>query len=725
MSITQYTWSKVDLPDPADYYGGYKQPRLLKSGQYMRALSDRRGEPEMSTFDFTVSDTDRLVRGLLAGATSRYIINKTVIVRTISDAGRRALEIPRTVAIGVIRDYEPLPELKFRFKCEDYAALFVGFGRDPKQIPKRTIAKTEFATAPEEAQEDGGVPPGAGIKTYTTPHASISIPPCPDYVQLSDQAAARNMFGDISNGTYGLCDTRGWIMYDGNGDYIGEGWGGHSPPVPGDVTFASPDVATVLEAAVGGEKSTLVTVGLGVPILYGDLTDVNTTGGGQCSAIYVGSYSISGTMYHKFLIAGHAVKAITAIYTENGTTGVGDLTSATNGAGLGGPWIVPGYANWTSLIGTNLYEDINGQRFTVIYGKVGHAPADVAAGFVDATDRETSIISCAVQGVETIGDGTGSLITDVFQQYKHFMINFGFGNYLTGPWATASPNWPDVTPTVAVIEEDSFDRASAIAAIRFAGGYIGAGMFGGIEDRISLQDAIKQFNISGDVSSGFNFHSQFFISMYDDTYGSTLQQREFLQARDITEGNFSIKDSVAEWENKIVFSHTRLYMQKEWKSIEKSVEDALSIASYGETKASDELEFWFIRSQAQAEEVASRRLIRNKVPPRIVEFETTLLGMNHDIGTFIGVTHSEGIGANGWQNQPVYITRHVFDSDKLSVTLTGYDVSRLVSGAALLGDENVQAATWTTALVNDRQYLYLCDEVTGLFSDGSPGKRLR
>lgn len=731
MSITLYKWSKVDLPDPPQYYGGFKEPRLLKAGQYMRALSDRKGDFESATFDFTVSDHDRLVRGLLAGATSRYFINKTVIIRTISDAGRRALQTAKIVAIGIIRDYEPMPDLKFRFKCEDYAALFIGFGRNPKQIPKRTITKAEFPMAPEEKKEDGGTgdPTETGIKTYTDPHPSISpIPPCPDYVQLSDQARDLNQTGTISNGTYGLCEARGWIMYDGNGEVVGEGWTGHSPPVEGDVVWASPDVAEVLEAAVGGENSTLVTVGAGVPILYGDLTDRSEAGGAQCQALYAGSYNLSnGLMYHKFVVAGHAVKAITAVYTENGTTGVGPLTDATNGAGLGGPWVVPGYANWTALIGPNLYEDINGQRFTIIYGKVGHAPADVAAGFVEPTDRDrgVSIISVSVQGIETNGDGTGTLITNLLDQYRHFMLNFGFGDYQSGPWVTASPNWPNVTPAVPVIHLGSFDGAKSISNIRFPGGYIGAGMFGGAEGRISLAEALKRFNISADVQSGFNSKSQYFVSMYDDTYSSVIAERTYLQTRDILESSFSIKDSVAEWENKIVYSHTPLYMDEEWKTIEAFVQDDVSIAAYEETKASDVLEYWFIRSSAQAEEVARRRLTRNKVPPRIAEFTTTLIGLNTDIGDYIGVTHIDGIGPNGWENQPIYVTRHVFDTDKFTVTLEGYDVSRIVASSAVLGDESTMAATWLAASGEERGLFYLGDETTGQMSDGSPIKRLR
>lgn len=91
-------------------------------------------------------------------------------------------------------------------------------------------------------------------KTYTTPHPSIPIPPWPGYVQLSDEAADLNLTGQIPNGEYGLGFSRGWVMYDGSGNLIPEGWTGHIPRVAGDVLFATEDVATVLENKTGFES---------------------------------------------------------------------------------------------------------------------------------------------------------------------------------------------------------------------------------------------------------------------------------------------------------------------------------------------------------------------------------------------------------------------------------------------------------------------------------------
>lgn len=40
-----------------------------------------------------------------------------------------------------------------------------------------------------------------------------------------------------------------------------------------------------------------------------------------------------------------------------------------------------------------------------------------------------------------------------------------------------------------------------------------------------------------------------------------------------------------------------------------------------------------------------------------------------------------------------------------------------------LGDRDLLAAEWTSASEADKQYLYLCDETTGQFSNGDAGKK--
>lgn len=96
----------IDLTDPASYYTGYKPPHLLEVGRIVRALSDERGDYAPQYFDVVRSDTNRLYRGFLGDPATRLILNKRVVVRMIDRVSRKAQGLPRTVAIGIIRDYE-------------------------------------------------------------------------------------------------------------------------------------------------------------------------------------------------------------------------------------------------------------------------------------------------------------------------------------------------------------------------------------------------------------------------------------------------------------------------------------------------------------------------------------------------------------------------------------------------------------------------------------------
>lgn len=84
-------------------------------------------------------------------------------------------------------------------------------------------------------------------QVVATPHSNAG-----NYVLLSDQAGARNLLGDISNGSYNgntmVMNPYGWIGFRSNGDYIpndSNQWNFQA----GDNYFASADVAARLEAA--------------------------------------------------------------------------------------------------------------------------------------------------------------------------------------------------------------------------------------------------------------------------------------------------------------------------------------------------------------------------------------------------------------------------------------------------------------------------------------------
>ena len=98
-------YAPVALPDPSTYYWGWKPPALLNVGRVARALSDEDGQYESQRFSTTLDDMDRQWRIWLGDMATRLILNKRVVLRMISEPAWRAKLRPRTVALGLIRDY--------------------------------------------------------------------------------------------------------------------------------------------------------------------------------------------------------------------------------------------------------------------------------------------------------------------------------------------------------------------------------------------------------------------------------------------------------------------------------------------------------------------------------------------------------------------------------------------------------------------------------------------
>ncbi len=861
-----YRWAKVDLPDPATYYGGFKEARILSVGAIRRALSDRRGNYEAASWGLTVSDTDRLLRGILDGSDSRYLLNKYAILRMISDAERRLLRTPRTIAIGLLRDYQPINPLQFSLTFEDYLALFTGLGSQEKAIPKRKIPLPDFQDCPVENRnkavpviygdfssgnsataapvitgvtargffiDEGYFIGGFGdlANSATTPITGISV----------NAVAGGTLSADVQNSKYGVIITaidgsgresnptpfytnqpggggRGdwqpgvptavvdgtkkitvsWNAMAGAASYrvylgtyyygasfqqmiatagtsceftTGPNW--MTPPTSANITPGAtvptfsqgwayrvaarmPDgltalsdfctnvvtshrrpmrvqwlpVTGALEYVIyrapripGATPTHMWTVsaaqldGSGIPYFDDDLQDTGATlidgldtDTGHVPVTYVGTrVDNGGFTWFAFLVCGHAIKDITTVF-QNGVK--------VDPGNYGVTFAVPGktgYSTYFTDSGAGVqYRDINGHRYTLLYvrGPQGEAARD-----------GSQPITLNVKGIETVGDGSGTLITDAFDVQKHAYRNFIFGDYQTGAWPSTGPVWPN-SGGVEIIDDASFDAAGLVCEARMAGGYTAAVILGADGEFLQARDWIQRFNLSCSSWSGFNRKSQWFVRVMDDSPAPLVTSQSFTDIRDVF-GAPDIHDSPEDLENVVVYSHSRKWGKKTWGAENIEVSDSISITNSGQTRKSQTIELWLVRNATMAGDVAQRRLLLTKEPPRTVTFTVGLRGMSVELGDIVKLTTAQGIGTNGWTDRPIFVTRHELNPDKLTVRLEGFDVDRIYSGAYILGDEGVLPAAWTSATTAQKRYGFLADETTGKFSNSEAGKRLR
>src|SRR5688572_14842955 len=97
IGVSTDVWSDFNMHCPPDWYGGFKEGRLLSAGDAERSLSDWfTGDYVGSTFRYSLADTDGRLRAQLASTTDRYW-TEPVAVRMTTRENRAVLGTPYTV----------------------------------------------------------------------------------------------------------------------------------------------------------------------------------------------------------------------------------------------------------------------------------------------------------------------------------------------------------------------------------------------------------------------------------------------------------------------------------------------------------------------------------------------------------------------------------------------------------------------------------------------------
>lgn len=134
MALVERFWSDQDMQCPSDYYGGFKEARVMSFGVAERRLAV---EWQGSTIQLRVSDYDLSLRQALASLTDRYWTREAWTVRIISREARAALETALPVFVGPVIDAQPSAPLAMDVTLGDIVSR--NLLSDRHQIPWRQI----------------------------------------------------------------------------------------------------------------------------------------------------------------------------------------------------------------------------------------------------------------------------------------------------------------------------------------------------------------------------------------------------------------------------------------------------------------------------------------------------------------------------------------------------------------------------------------------------------
>ncbi len=390
----------------------------------------------------------------------------------------------------------------------------------------------------------------------------------------------------------------------------------------------------------------------------------------------------SGFIWQGFLIAGCAIVEVTRVF-QNGVP--------IDAGSVGITFAVPGQTGFSTYFGSDSFVDINGRRYTLMYVRGPHS--DIAL---------YGPITVTLKGIELTGDGTGALITQLPEQYEHFLRNFVLRTYDTGAWSTDGPTWGDSPIDVDLVDGTSFDTAEDVWAGRgvtgspgeIPGAWVcGMGETGTLEQQ-TVRTWLARLNQSVDGYGGFSRKSQYVIKLIDELADTTTSPR-FTATLGINGDSFAIEDRPDEIENFITCRYALDSPNSIWSTV--VVEDTDAQDAIGGEIKTYTLSLWCIRSTAVASEIVQRRLNRRKFPYRLVRWESDMGALMVDLGDIVKVSHPDGAGPLGWTDRLVYILRHEFNPQRFVVELEGLDLGGLLlSGVTFdellleTGDEMLQ-----------------------------------
>jgi hypothetical protein len=202
--------SDAPLNDPADYYCGRKEPRMLAFGEITRQLSDVRGQWQGATMRWREAEVDRAVRRRYASTLTYPVTNTTDVCRMIRESDWRDRDAARLMFIGHRLRSVPAEDLSIEHESGDSLARDLEVAGREVQAPRRLFSPLYT--------------PGIPLALHGMPEPIV-------YGKVSDELS------DATPPT--MTASAEWGGFFVEGIYPNFGWAPipGAPPAPSDVTL--------------------------------------------------------------------------------------------------------------------------------------------------------------------------------------------------------------------------------------------------------------------------------------------------------------------------------------------------------------------------------------------------------------------------------------------------------------------------------------------------------
>lgn len=699
-----HIYSDHDLQCPPSYYHGFKEARVEHFGEASRTLSDARtGDWQGARCELRLSDYDRVLRTRLASETERYWTTGLVTMRIVSREIRAQLRKPLTVFVGPIRRATPAPPLSIDLQLEDHAGH--AMLNDELLIPQRLVDPLRFPTiALADSAKGHPEPIIYGV------HAREAGAFAPIYLGKEDQqhvwliaghyAAVTDIFLDGVSvlGTDGV----DWSVPGGAAPAYEEHDGRRYTLLRGKAGQSAAATTPILYAdnagAVGAYFETWSSFfgALGAAGRFNVNATSGVHGGSRCihgvdlrgGDVALGKFGATGPP-GTAVDRGYAIAAYDelVLWIRNETVGWLDAMLHLRFARFSDPvepvgttvTVVDGTygldtfsTDWQELhIPIGDFGDLTDLRCEhLIIAKSGTDAISLALDDItlqggdvpegEITPADTAVsgdarLTVNVKGWTTSGDTGGTVITDIFQQYQHFLINYVAhpAGYLTGV-PLPNPQHDLFDKVVNTVKEESFAEASALAVTRFPpDGYIGRGILGATpSDRLIVRDWIARWNLSADCRFGVTRFGELMVVLSSPTAADRDAAPLYDSTLDLLAGSFEVDVQWDQQGTKIPYRADYNWATQEWTAVG-DVSDPAASENYG--RASSGVPhpvgaYWFIPTEAQAINVAEHELRRVTDPPKVLTFDVPIVHpagtplVQRELGSYIRVTHFAGIG---------------------------------------------------------------------------------